>query len=223
MPQANSGTRVNFGPYGPQGVRTMNCAKTKRILGLYLSGGLSEKDRRRVEAHIASCPRCAEEVRLYRASYDALDGVEDVRPSEDFQRKLRSRIRRLAAGDAETRPSGTRPARTPLRRAVAAAAACAALVLGLWLALRPGRTPDQDRYGLELTAQEEQEIIENLPLLENLDILEAAENGNLEIYKGEPFATAEILVESNIDEPDIEKIIPPNESDGGSGPPPSAE
>ncbi len=183
----------------------MDCGKIQRMLGLYLSGGLPEKRRRHVESHIASCPRCREEVRRYEAAYEILDRVEDIRPSEDFQRRLRSRLRRQYAEPAKAQPR-RRAALIWTRRAVAAAA-CVVVLLSLWVLLHPDKPGSENGV---LTAEEELEIIENLALLENLDILEAAENGDIGIYKGELFAVAEALAESNIDEPDIRTIVPPN-------------
>lgn len=176
----------------------MDCKDTQRKLALYLSGGLSEKDRRRAQGHLDACERCREELRLYRESYDVLDSIEDVRPSEGFQRGLRSRLRRAQAAGGEK-------GHVWLKRA--AAAACVAIVFGLLFHFwpRPQTAPRSETTGL--TAEEEREILENLALLENFETLETAENGDMKMYAGEKFAAAEVLTESNIDASEISKIV----------------
>jgi anti-sigma-K factor RskA len=182
----------------------MDCGRIQKIISLYLSGALSEKERGRFEAHLASCSACREEVSRYEATYRLLDRVEDITPSEDFQRKLNARIRR-AHTEVVRKPRILR--RVPAWvRGVAAVAACVAIAVGLWFYLQPPKS--------ELSAQEEQEIVQNLGLLENLDVLEAGENGDLKIYSGKEFEGAKELAESGIDASDISIA----EKDSGKNP-----
>jgi anti-sigma factor RsiW len=44
------------------------CRDAVSLIGGYLDGALSPKDRRRLEAHLATCPHCAEYVDQLRAT-----------------------------------------------------------------------------------------------------------------------------------------------------------
>jgi hypothetical protein len=79
--------------------------------------------------------------------------------------------------------------------------------LALWALLRTGPTPTgPGTPGTTVTEQEEQEIVQNLGLLENLDVLEAGENGDIKVYSGKEFDTALTIAEKNIDTADITTV-----------------
>jgi anti-sigma factor RsiW len=46
------------------------CRDAVSLIGNYLDGALSPKDTRRLEAHLASCPHCAEYVGQLRATIE---------------------------------------------------------------------------------------------------------------------------------------------------------
>ena len=188
----------------------MDCRRIQKNIGLYLSGALSDKERSRFEAHIASCPACREEVGHHEAAYRLLDRVENVTPSGDFQRKLNARIRRLHT--EPTRKISILRRMPVWVRGAAAVAACIAIAVGLWAILHGGGvTPPS---GNEITAQEEHEIVQNLGLLENLDALESAENGDIKIYSGKEFEAAEYMTQKGIDVSDMTTA----EKDNGKNP-----
>lgn len=114
------------------------------LAAAYALNALGDDERRAFDAHLAECERCRQEVASLGAAAAALAYAQEgpVPPAE-----LRERI--LVAAQAE-------PAKVvPLlrRRRVAAvaglaAAACAALALGLWAALDSGG-PGTQRVALE--------------------------------------------------------------------------
>lgn len=172
----------------------MDCSKIHKVIGLYLSGGLSERGRRRFEEHIVLCVSCREEVRRYEKAYNLLDRVENITPAADFPRRLNARIRR--AQSAPARKAGVLRRIPAWARGVAAVAACVAIAVALWFYFQPAPP-----VGL---SAEEKEIVQNLDLLENLDVLEAAENGDIKAYSGKEFDTAVTLTGSGVDESDMD-------------------
>lgn len=115
---------------------------THLLLGAYVLGGLDDTDRRRVEAHLASCAACRAE-------------LADAEPLHDLLRRL--------PPEAADRAPGSRPEPTPAldsllhtlradrarakrrsRRLIASAAAVVVLALGglSTTLLRNGGTPD---------------------------------------------------------------------------------
>lgn len=53
----------------------MACQELVEHITDYLEGALSERDRRRFEAHLADCPLCTEYVRQFRAIIDTAGRV----------------------------------------------------------------------------------------------------------------------------------------------------
>lgn len=51
------------------------------LLPWFVNGSLSERERERVEAHLAECRRCQEEERASRAAAEAVKGIGEVAPS----------------------------------------------------------------------------------------------------------------------------------------------
>jgi len=67
----------------------MNCAEADTLLHALIDGELDAGHARDVEAHVASCPACAEKLEFFRAMREAMAGagLKDVAPAH-----LRSRI-----------------------------------------------------------------------------------------------------------------------------------
>lgn len=120
------------------------------LLPWYVNGSLAQPERERVEAHLAACPRCQEEVRTCRRAAAEIAGAGEVAPSPhpiQFQRVLA----RIEESEREERrhDGGWRilaPFRSlvqatprPLRGALVAQAAVIFLLVGFlaWDALRP--------------------------------------------------------------------------------------
>jgi anti-sigma factor RsiW len=120
------------------------------VLPWYVNGSLAQPERERVEAHLAACRRCQEEIRTCRRTAAEIAGAGEVAPSPhpiQFQRVLA----RIEESEREERRHGggwriLSPFRAlvqatprPLRGALVAQAAVIFLLVGVlaWDALRP--------------------------------------------------------------------------------------
>ena len=121
--------------------RVGSCASVLSILSEYVDGELLESDVSLVEAHVAECDRCANELRMLRATVGSLRMVAEVEPPAGLRE-------RIAAATTARRPFslamlwsrlGLLRRRPQLGWSVGAAAAAAAIA-GLWLAM-PHGTP----------------------------------------------------------------------------------
>jgi hypothetical protein len=124
--------------------------RTSELLPWYVNGSLAQPERERVEAHLAVCRRCQDEVRACRRTAAEVAGAGEVAPSPhpiQFQRVL-ARIeesereeRRHDGGWRILAPFRSRVQATPrpLRGALVAQAAVIFLLVGFlaWDALRP--------------------------------------------------------------------------------------
>ena len=121
------------------------------LLPWYVNGSLAQPERERVEAHLAACRRCQEEVRTCRRTAAEIAGAGEVAPSPhpiQFQRVLA----RIEESDREERHDGggwrllapfralVRATPRPLRGALVAQAAVIFLLVGFlaWGSLHPG-------------------------------------------------------------------------------------
>ncbi|MFL6234106.1 MAG: zf-HC2 domain-containing protein [Thermoanaerobaculia bacterium] len=124
------------------------------LLPWYANGSLAERERERVEAHLAACLRCQEEERVCRQMAGVVARAGEVAPAPhpvQFQRMLA----RIEESEREERESagGWRllaPLRSlvqatprPLRGALVAQAAVILLLVGFlaWSLQRPGAAP----------------------------------------------------------------------------------
>src|SRR5437016_14219180 len=97
-------------------------ARFRDDIGTYLAGGLTADERRALEAHAADCPDCAAALHESRAQEEDLNEMfAAVRPAEDFEDRLVTRLRDEAAAQrARLRIPAVHPA---IRRAPVAGAA----------------------------------------------------------------------------------------------------
>lgn len=56
--------------------RELVCREVVTLLTDYLEGALDERQRRRLEAHLAACPHCTEFLRQLRDTIDAAGQIE---------------------------------------------------------------------------------------------------------------------------------------------------
>ncbi|HTG33726.1 MAG TPA: zf-HC2 domain-containing protein [Thermoanaerobaculia bacterium] len=127
-----------------------NHQRVWELLPWYVNGSLAQPERERVEAHLAACRRCEEEVRACRRTAAEIAGAGEVAPSPhpiQFQRVLA----RIEESEREEGRHGggwrlLAPFRSlvqatprPLRGALVAQAAVIFLLVGFlaWDALRP--------------------------------------------------------------------------------------
>jgi len=102
----------------------MNCREYSQRMAEYVEGSLDGPDRLTLEEHIASCPSCRRELRLWRRIQEAVSSLPHQRAPEGFARKVMGRI-----GSAQRRPLISRPKLMGL--VYLSAAAAALIVVGL--------------------------------------------------------------------------------------------
>ncbi|MGH7680893.1 MAG: anti-sigma factor family protein [Candidatus Eiseniibacteriota bacterium] len=71
----------------------MNCRSAEPLLSAFLEDGLSQNERRDLEAHLLSCRRCSHGLRELRATLELLHAVPDVETSPHFEADVLARIR----------------------------------------------------------------------------------------------------------------------------------
>jgi anti-sigma factor RsiW len=125
-----------------------------KIMG-YLDGRLKESERLDVENHLATCGACQLRVNEFRAVTSLLEEVPQIEPSAAFDVRVRARVA------AEPVRRGWWAWFTPSPRV--ALAASLLLLATVWVGSRPAEHT--------LTAAEEAQIDQDLPVLENFDVL----------------------------------------------------
>jgi anti-sigma factor RsiW len=121
----------------------------------YVDGRLKESERLEMEKHVAACGACQLRVNEFRAVASLLDEVPQIEPSPAFDVRVRARVA------AEPVKQGWWAWFTPSPRV--AFAASLLLLATVWIGSRP-----TDRT---LTAADEAQINQDLPVLENYDVL----------------------------------------------------
>jgi anti-sigma factor RsiW len=125
-----------------------------KILG-YVDGRLKESERLEMEKHLSACGACQLRVNEFRAVAGFLDELPEIEPSPAFDVRVRARVA------AEPVKQGWWAWFTPSPRV--AFAASLLLLATVWIGSRP-----TDRT---LSAADEAQINQNLPVLENYDVL----------------------------------------------------
>lgn len=147
----------------------------EKDLSAYLDGELGERDRRRIEEHLAVCESCRREL-------DALERVEDIllrgptlKPSVRFERAVLRGMRNLeeeSAGFFEKVWHG-------ILSPIPAAALMAVLLISVGLYVSSGGMRGKEDYEIaeSLEMYEEYPIIRDMDLFEHLDVLQVMEEG----------------------------------------------
>lgn len=63
--------------------RAIVCRQAVELMAAYLDGALDDRDRDRLEEHLAACPHCSEYLAQIRITIDALGRVEPEELSEE--------------------------------------------------------------------------------------------------------------------------------------------
>ena len=126
----------------------------KKILS-YVDGRLMESERLEMDKHLASCAACELRVTEFRAVSSLLDELPLIVPSPAFDVRVRARV------SAEPVKQSWWAWITPSPR-VAMAGVLLALCI-VWVGLRPS--------GYAVNPAMEAEINQNMPVLENYDVL----------------------------------------------------
>jgi hypothetical protein len=133
----------------------MSCTRMENRIVAYVDGRLKESERLEMDKHLAACAACQLRVNEFRAVAGLLDEVPQIEPSAEFDVRVRARVA------AEPVKQGWWAWFTPSPRVVFAASLL--LLATVWVGSRP---PEHS-----LTAADEAQINQNLPELENLDVL----------------------------------------------------
>jgi anti-sigma factor RsiW len=78
--------------------RALVCHQAVELMSDYLEGELSDRDRARLEAHLAGCPHCSEYLAQLRVTIDALGRAEPDVLSDRALDELVTLYRRWRAG-----------------------------------------------------------------------------------------------------------------------------
>jgi len=116
---------------------------------------LKESERLEMEKHLSACGTCQLRVNEFRAVSSLLDEMPQIEPSAAFDVRVRARVA------AEPVKQGWWAWFTPSPRV--AFAASLLLLATVWVASRPSEH--------QLTAADEAQINQDLPVLENFDVL----------------------------------------------------
>jgi anti-sigma factor RsiW len=127
----------------------------------YLLGALADSERRELEAHLATCAHCREDVASLRVVADALPlAVPPVAPPPGLRDRLMETVRAeadvlSAAGAAADRPARARRRRfaMPLSRPFAIAGAALALLLGVALGFGIGAATNETQTKTQTVVQ----------------------------------------------------------------------
>ena len=133
----------------------MSCTKMENRILAYVDGRLKESERLEMEKHLAACGACQLRVNEFRAVTSLLDEVPQIEPSAAFDVRVRARVA------AEPVKQGWWAWFAPSPRV--AFAASLLLLATVWVASRPSEH--------QLTAADEAQINQDLPVLENFDVL----------------------------------------------------
>ncbi len=138
----------------------MDCQSLREDLVAYLDDEVSPEVRARVDAHLTTCARCAEEVRVFARTWQVLESYQEIAPPAGL---MESFLQRLASEDEQApviRISWVRRAAPYL---AAAALIGVVFFLGKYRLGPPSNPPGTGPLA-ELT-QEEQAIVRDLPIL----------------------------------------------------------
>jgi anti-sigma factor RsiW len=136
----------------------MNCERIETMLVAYLDGKARESERREVEAHLEACAACRKRAEEFRRVWSVLDEVPAVEPSLGFDARVRQRVA------AEPRP---RPFAWLIPQPRFALAVTLLLALAVWIS-SVAPAPEQS---VAAGNDEEFEMIQNLPVLEDYEVL----------------------------------------------------
>jgi anti-sigma factor RsiW len=78
--------------------RALACRQAVELMSDYLDGALPERDRVRLEAHLADCPHCSEYLAQLRVTLDALGRASPEDLPEEAVDELVALYRRWRAG-----------------------------------------------------------------------------------------------------------------------------
>jgi predicted anti-sigma-YlaC factor YlaD len=148
------------------------CNEIIELMSASLDGELTDAERRTLEAHLAACGTCREELAHMERTWEALLALGEARPAPDLTSRVVRHARwRRAVG---RRAAGRRWATW----AAVAAVLLVALFVGYLLQERGFFGPGNGGSGVAKkdtidASDETVEIVQNIEILENLEVLES--------------------------------------------------
>ena len=139
----------------------MSCGRMENKILAYIDGRLKASEHAEMEKHLAACPACSLRVNEFRAVGDLLGELPMIEPSAAFD----VRVRALVAAEPVKQSwwAWLKPSARPVF------AAALLVVAVVWLG---GRPPQPD---VSQVAKQEAQIEQDLPVLENYDVLSSFE------------------------------------------------
>ena len=81
-------------PFLPPPPARLVCREAVELMTDYLEGALADRDRRRLETHLADCPHCSEYLAQMRQTLDLLGRIEPEELDPQVQDELVALYRR---------------------------------------------------------------------------------------------------------------------------------
>jgi AcrR family transcriptional regulator len=134
------------------------CRRVRENLSAYLDGELQGAARRLIEEHLAECAECRTQLDELKETWRLLDELEEPIVHNDFRQEVLARARAEAQAEQVAREGNRRS----LVAGLAASAAAAVFLFGLYASSRPLSDPPTPR---------QREAITYLDLLDNVDAL----------------------------------------------------
>ena len=141
----------------------MSCSRMEKQMLPFVDGRLKVGEQREVEAHLAGCAACRVRVNEFRAVSGLLDELPQIEPSGAFDARVRARVA------AEPVKQSWWALFAPSPRA--AFAASLLLLATIWIGSRPGNVNINNNAASNGTAAQSAIDPNDLPVLENYDIL----------------------------------------------------
>jgi anti-sigma factor RsiW len=140
----------------------MSCSRNEgRILG-FIDGHLKENEQREMEKHLAACPACTVRVNEFRAVSGLLEELPQIEPSSAFDVRVRARIAAEPVKQSWWSWFGAAP-RVPV-------AASMLFLATVWVGHKPV-DHSSDVANVNANSGDEQQMMQDLPVLENYDVL----------------------------------------------------
>jgi anti-sigma factor RsiW len=156
----------------------MSCKRIEGKLIAFMDGRASDADRHAVESHLAECSACKARVEGFSAVWSMLDEMPPVDPSPAFEARLRAamatepRHPRFWEGIAAMLPSP--------RLALAVA------LLGVFSLWQSSRPVSVNETAAPVSSDSEFRMIQDLPVLENYDVLTSLDALSQPVGQGQP-------------------------------------
>lgn len=143
----------------------MKCEQIKNLLSPYVDDMVDQKDKALVDAHIAVCPKCRQQIEDYRRIANMMRRLEHPSLPDNFSAELNRRVR-----DEQNKLLGSYPLKTPKKSGwVAAVLAVFALTGGIWAS-------SHWSFGNIVTAWQSTKENEKKPLISIDNIIERFQN-----------------------------------------------